>query len=98
MEESTSNLAWGARYETGIPTIDCQQQSLFKALRYLHEAIYEGKVQAEGGVVLEFLEKYAQVHFAEEENFMKRIRFPGVLEHIVEQRKFWIQLQDLRAR
>jgi hemerythrin len=98
MTELLNNLAWGARYETGIPAIDCQHQSLFKALGYLHEAIFEGNVEAEVGVVLEFLEKYAQVHFREEETYMKRIRFPGVLEHMVEHRKFWIKVRDLRTR
>jgi hemerythrin len=29
---------------------------------------------------------------------MKRIRFPGLLEHMVEHRKFSIQIQDLRSR
>lgn len=98
MAEPLHNLAWGPRYETGIPSIDCQHQSLFRALRYLYEAIFEGKVQAEVGVVLEFLEKYSQIHFSEEETYMKRIRFPGLLEHMVEHRKFWIRIQDLQAR
>ena len=98
MVEAMNDLAWGPRYETGIPSIDCQHQSLFRALRCLHEAVLEGKVQAEVGVVLEFLEKYAQIHFSDEETYMKRIRFPGLLEHMVEHRKFWIRVQDLQAR
>lgn len=93
-----SNLAWRACYETGIASIDAQHQSLFKALRYLHKAIYEGGVHAEVGVVLEFLEQYCQIHFTEEEAYMKQLRFPGLLEHMAEHRTFWIQIQDLRAR
>jgi len=98
MVEAMNHLAWEPRYETGIPSIDCQHQSLFRALRCLHEAVFEGKVQAEVGVVLEFLEKYAQIHFSDEETIMKRIRYPGLLEHMVEHRKFWIRVQDLQAR
>jgi hemerythrin len=98
MVASSNNFAWGARYETGIPVIDIQHQSLFKALRYLQEAAYEGTVQAEVGVVLEFLEKYAQVHFATEEAYLQQIRFPGLLEHMAEHKKFTIQVQDFRAR
>jgi hemerythrin len=98
MSKRLHHLAWGPRFETGIPSIDCQHQSLFRALRYLYEAIFEGKVQAEVGVVLEFLEKYVQIHFSDEETYMKRIRFPGLLEHMVEHRKFCIRIQDLSAR
>ena len=49
-----NSLIRGARHETGIPAIDAQHQSLFKVLRYLQEAAYEGMVQLEVGVVLEW--------------------------------------------
>lgn len=98
MSEARRTMLWEAAYATGIPTVDCQHQSLFKALRCLHEALSAGTVQAEVGVVLEFLEKYARVHFTDEETLMLRAGFPGLPAHRAEHRDFQLRLHDLRAR
>lgn len=98
MSDPSRAMNWGAAYETGIPAIDCQHQSLFKALRYLHEAVSDGSVQAEAGVVLDFLEKYARIHFADEETLMQRADFPDLSAHRAEHRSFQLRLHDLRTR
>lgn len=97
MSEASRTMLWEAAYATGIPAVDCQHQSLFKALRCLHEALSAGTAQAEIGVILEFLEKYARVHFTDEETLMLRAGFPGLPVHRAEHRDFQIRLHDLRA-
>ncbi len=98
MSDPSCAMNWGAAYETGIPAIDCQHQSLFKALRYLNEAVSEGSVQAEVGVVLDFLEKYARIHFTDEETLMQRADFPDLSAHRAEHRGFQLRLHDLKSR
>ena len=97
MSDPNRAMDWGAAYETGIPAIDCQHQSLIKALRCLHEAVSDGSVQAEAGVVLDFLEKYARIHFADEETLMQRAGFPDLSAHRAEHRGFQLRLHELRA-
>lgn len=98
MSDPSRAMNWGAAYETGIPAIDYQHQSLFKALRCLNEAVSEGSVQAEAGVVLDFLEKYARIHFTDEETLMQRADFPDLPAHRAEHRGFQLRLHDLKTR
>jgi hemerythrin len=98
MSDPNRAMNWGAAYETGIPAIDCQHQSLFKALKNLHEAIHDRTVQAEACVVLDFLDKYARIHFTDEEVLMQRAGFPELSAHRAEHRSFQLRLHDLRTR
>lgn len=91
-------IAWNDRYATGIPAIDRQHQSLFVALAQLHEAFREGRGRAEVGKILDFLVKYVQIHFADEEAYMRRIQYPELMAHIEEHRKLTARVMDLHER
>jgi hemerythrin len=92
------NPSWCARYATNIPAIDAHHQGLFKILKMLQEAEYEGRVDAEVGVILEHLEKHSLSHFEVEEALMGRTEFPEKGAHTEDHRRFVGQLQRLKAR
>lgn len=93
-----AGIEWDERYSTGIPSIDRQHQALFKALKSLHEAYKQGRGQQQVGVVLEFLSRYAQEHFAEEEAYMDQILFPDRRAHRLEHRILAHKVEELQNR
>ncbi|MDQ2087831.1 hemerythrin family protein [Herbivorax sp. ANBcel31] len=64
-------------YKTGIEFMDDQHQQLYYALSSIREAY--GKEDEESIIleVLDFLIEYADFHFKEEEDFMRKIAFEG---------------------
>ena len=75
---------WNPRYETGIAIIDAQHQSLFDAVNQLADSFREGQAQEQTAVSLDFLVNYTLAHFQTEEQHMREIGFPGLVQHAQE--------------
>jgi hemerythrin-like metal-binding protein len=75
---------WNSRYETGIGLIDSQHQSLFAAVNQLADSFRKGQAQEQATASLDFLVAYALEHFQTEEQHMREIGFPGLLQHAQE--------------
>lgn len=88
--------AWDTPYETGIPFIDRQHRELFEILRRLQPSGEPGRSRRALSSVLAALEQMVPRHFRDEESYMSRVRYPGLLDHCVEHRVFLIRLQNLR--
>jgi hemerythrin-like metal-binding protein len=68
-------------YGVGAPEMDGQHKRLFSMISGLNEAERAGKGKDAVGRILNRLIDYAVSHFAKEEEYLKRIGFPGFGAH-----------------
>jgi hemerythrin-like metal-binding protein len=93
-----ASLEWDERYSTGLASIDRQHKELFKTMRRLHEAYRQGRGEQEIGAALEFLSRYAQEHFADEETYMEYLEFPDRRAHRLEHLVLTHRVEELQNR
>ena len=90
-------MQWNESYATGIPHLDEQHQTLFKAVAAMADAIAADDAASEYMRLLGFLDRYCRDHFADEEGCMARYRCPtakinkqqhvGLLQMLAEHRR-----------
>jgi hemerythrin len=73
---------WDVKYETGIEQIDYQHKRLFIHLDDLTLALYAGRGKEEIGSVIDFLDQYAEEHFADEELLFKKSAYQEQTLHV----------------
>ena len=73
-------VEWTAELVSGNNKIDNQHKELFGKINKLYEAVDDGEEDAII-VILEYLENYVKVHFKDEENYMKKVRYQGFTDH-----------------
>ena len=66
---------------TSNSMIDSQHQQLFDAINALLDACSKGQGRAEIGKTLDFLSKYVDKHFSDEEKLQKQYGYPGYEQH-----------------
>ena len=79
-----ARIEWDETYSTYNPEIDKQHKKWIEIYNELHETLLKGGVKDLLGVTvntLKAMEDYAHYHFEFEENFMKSIDFPNIVEH-----------------
>ncbi len=74
-------IVWSDSYKIGVPKIDNQHRQLFDLLEALRLSLPRGLQNAAVGAALKALVDYTQTHFAEEELFMRQIKFERLEEH-----------------
>ena len=72
---------WTPDLATGNPTIDAEHQQLIKAINALMEACAKGKGRDEMEKVVRFLYDYTSKHFAHEEQFQLKYKYPDYPNH-----------------
>ncbi|WP_319760560.1 hemerythrin family protein [Maridesulfovibrio sp.] len=85
--------AWKNKYSVGNERIDTQHKSLFQTINELADASSENKENALYKC-LGKMEKYAQEHFRDEEDFMKENGYPDLEKHIDEHKQFVNKVKD----
>lgn len=88
-------IYWTKELEIGVAAIDRQHRDLFERIDALINACQAGRCQDEVAGLLEFLQGYVQVHFAEEEELMRLRGYPERSGHGREHARFSENLQDL---
>ncbi|MBF8258249.1 MAG: bacteriohemerythrin [Actinobacteria bacterium] len=92
---TTSLFKWKNDFSVGIKELDDQHRSFFEILNRLGEAAGRNKGIEVVGLVLQELNEYSRHHFAEEENWLRVVGFPG-LQFQKKQHEFFIsQVTDL---
>lgn len=89
-------MPWTPNLSVGIGLIDEQHQIWFDKAEKLFEAGKKNQAKEYVGELLDFLESYTKKHFADEENYMQRIRYPQYAEQKAAHTAFIAQLQKLR--
>ena len=84
---------WKDEYSLGNDVIDTQHKFLFQMLNELAEA-GPGDKESAAYICLSRMEKYAQDHFRDEENFMRENNYPGLEQHIRAHEGFMVRVSD----
>jgi hemerythrin-like metal-binding protein len=88
---------WKDSFSVGIKEMDDQHKDFFDILNRLGETAGGNKGMEVVGPVLRQLDEYSRHHFAEEENWLKIVGYPG-LQYQKKQHEFFIsqvtELQD----
>jgi len=91
-------LLWHDNYRSGHPLIDRQHQGLFDKANELLAAVIDGRPSnAAAGLIKELLADVV-THFADEEQVLRAIDFPGVAEHEGRHRALVEKAQRLAAQ
>jgi hemerythrin len=77
-----NQFVWKSKFETGIGRIDHQHASM---LKYLNQCIADVSNIED---IFYDLKKYAKIHFSEEENLMRKIKYPQLEGHTKEHQFF----------
>jgi hemerythrin len=90
-------LVWTSALAVGVEEIDEQHRELFRRADLLLAAVLAGDRAAEVGRLVAFLQAYAKVHFAAEEQLMQASGYSQLAEHRGEHRWFEEELARLAA-
>jgi hemerythrin len=93
-----ASVSWDDNLCVHIPEIDQQHQRLVGMLDDLSDAMVEGRSQEELRRILDGLVDYARVHFADEERYFVRFRYPAASGHIAQHRAFIDRVTEFRSR
>ena len=88
-------LDWKDSYNLGIKEIDNQHQGLFDLISRLSNTKHYEHGDKYFAATLQTLLKYAEVHFATEERYMKEAQYPKLTEHQQEHAIFLYTLSKL---
>ena len=72
---------WAAELRLGIPAVDEDHANIVQLINELDEAIASRRPRDQVGIVMNDILTAASEHFCREEQFMRRIRFAGLVQH-----------------
>ncbi len=87
MQKGYPEITWNDCLSLGIPEIDEQHRHLVKVANLVLAAVHKGKGETCVKKVVEVLRQYTKEHFLAEEEYMRRIGYPGLGEHRQEHRR-----------
>lgn len=92
-------LVWDKeRFGTGVTRIDEDHRTMFSMVNELAEKIESGETDDFLASMIDFLEKYAKVHFKREESAMQLSNCPAASQNASEHRKFERKVEDYKDR
>ena len=80
-------MSWKDEYSVRITTIDTQHKKLVDLLNQIHEATHAGRGKEVVEKILNDLVAYTKLHFATEEEYLKKHAYPGFSQHKAEHDK-----------
>jgi len=89
-------LTWTKSLAVGFGRIDDQHKELFSRYNDLIAACTAGKGKEEIISMLDFLAEYVTSHFAEEERYMMRYRYPEQVSHRQQHREMVATVEEVR--
>jgi hemerythrin len=90
-------MPWTPNLSVGVDMIDQQHKTWFEKAEALFEAGKNNQAVDYIKELLTFLEDYTKRHFADEEAYMQRIKYPGYNEQKTAHTAFIQQLAKLRS-
>lgn len=91
--EPMAFFKWNESYSVHVRMCDAQHQKLIEIINQLADAMQVGKGAAVIRETLAQLLRYTQVHFAQEEELMKRAGYPNLAAHQQLHRKLVADIQ-----
>ena len=76
-------VVWEDRYATGIEVIDAQHRELVRLTNHLYQSCIarDGSVNTVFKDAMSGMVEYVRFHFTAEQELLKRIEYPGFLDH-----------------
>lgn len=74
-------MIWDKSFEVGCPNVDSQHKELFELVNHFQQSVINGNSFDKLLETMKFLVEYTRYHFQEEEEFMKEISYPEMVEH-----------------
>jgi len=91
-------MTWSEEMSVGIPELDEDHKTLIRVINQL-DANAGNKARRDSvRQSLVALQRYAEFHFAREENVMAACAYPGLEDHREEHRRFIERIRQLNAR
>lgn len=87
---------WDENLVIGIEKIDKQHKELIKKLDDLAQAVLKKQGKDKIAKMMEFMEEYGEIHFEDEEEFMKFYNYPGLTEQEKHHERFRKTTQKLK--
>ena len=91
-------VEWHEGLSVGVEEIDRQHKLLLDKYNAFFSAYSEGRPDEEVIRLLNFLEEYVVVHFADEERLQRRIGFPDFQQHQKVHQELVRRVAELRER
>ena len=91
-------IEWSSALSIGVAEVDEQHQHLIKLVNGFDEAARRGRGTREIRGLLHDLAAYTVEHFAAEEAYMERVRYPNLDEHRMLHTQLLGKLEDLRVQ
>jgi hemerythrin-like metal-binding protein len=88
---------WSDDLSVGVMAADADHKKLIEMLNRLYEGMMAGQGKDIVEKVLEDLVSYTRFHFAREEDFFAKTKYPAV-EHIRQHRELMKQAEELQSR
>lgn len=85
-------------FKTGIELIDAEHKTLFDIISKVHTTIQTELVHDKFDAIMNILDElkeYTQVHFADEENYMREISYEGLAQQEILHQNFIDKLNEL---
>ena len=90
-------LAWSSDYETGIPVIDNDHQTLFAAVNLIHDRAESGLGDDAIARSLDVLVMYVDRHFSREEKMMEAHDYPDLVTHVAAHREITAKVHGFKT-
>lgn len=92
-------LAWGPQFVLGIDFVDRQHKKLIEYIQDLEKVIKDHKKDDRRMFeILNNLVDYANSHFTQEQEMLKKISYSGYDEHVLEHKKFFDKISELESK
>lgn len=92
--DKIKNIVWQKKYEIGNFEIDSEHEIFVRIINKISDAYSKGLDKEYIESLISELLKYAEFHFCSEENLMKIIEYPSLINHQEEHKKILTQLND----
>jgi len=94
----TALVTWSDEFSVGIPEVDEQHRGLFELVNRVHDAAMHHAPSAEVREIVDALEHYTVLHFADEERYMLHARYPDFPAHKVKHDDFVARVRVEKMR
>lgn len=91
-------IQWSENMSVGNHIIDQQHKNLVKMVNTVYDAMGQGKGDEVLKPILKALVDYTKSHFSHEEQFMKQIGYPNLVQHQQIHQAFTQKVQDVYAK
>ena len=89
-------MKWSDNLSVQVKEIDQQHQKLIELINNLHEAMLQKQTKQVISKILDELAAYTVYHFQNEERYMEKFNYSGLLSHKIEHESFVNKVEEFQ--